>query len=135
MALGQFAIQTALYSRLNTDSNLTNTLGAGVYDEVQEGNSYPFVTIGRDSSIDYSTKDVDGSEYTVNFDIWSQYKGSKETKEIMDRIHDLLHDYSLSVTGYNLVNLRFEFGDILIDPDGITRHGVMRFRAIILGTS
>ena len=34
MALGQFAIQTAIYSRLNNDSNLTNTLGAGVYDEV-----------------------------------------------------------------------------------------------------
>ena len=61
MALGQFAIQSAIYSRLNNDSTLTNSLGAGIYDEVQEGNSYPFVTIGRDSSIDYSTKDVDGS--------------------------------------------------------------------------
>ena len=108
MALGQFAIQSAIYSRLNNDSTLTNSLGAGIYDEVQEGNSYPFVTIGRDSSIDYSTKDVDGSEYTVNFDIWSQYKGSKQTKEIMDRIHDLLHDYSLSVTGFNLINIRFD---------------------------
>ena len=97
MALGQFAIQSAIYSRLNNDSTLTNSLGAGIYDEVQEGNSYPFVTIGRDSSIDYSTKDVDGSEYTVNLDIWSQYKGSKETKEIIDRIHDLLHDYSLGL--------------------------------------
>ena len=56
-------------------------------------------------------------------------------KNIMDRIHDLLHDSNLSVTGFNLVNLRFEFSDILRDPDGITRHGVMRFRAIILGTS
>ena len=135
MALGQFAIQSAIYSRLNGDSNLTNTLSAGIYDEVQEGNSYPFVSMGRDGSIDYSTKDVDGSEYTINLDIWSQYKGSKETKQFMDRIHDLLHDYSLSVTGFNLVNLRFEFCDVLVDPDGITRHGVMRFRAIILGTS
>ena len=78
---------------------------------------------------------MSGSEYTINFDVWSKYKGSKETKQIMDRIHDLLHDYALSVTGFNLINLRFEFGDILIDPDGVTRHGVMRFRAIILGTS
>ena len=135
MALGQFAIQTAIFSRLKNDSNLTTTLGAGVHDEVQEGDTYPFVTLGRDSSIDFSTKDVDGSEYTINLDIWSQYKGSKETKQIMDRIHDLLHDSSLSVTGFNLVNFRFEFGDVLVDPDGITRHGVMRFRAIILGTS
>tara|TARA_Y100001970_G_C14226585_1_gene856057 strand:- start:1243 stop:1650 length:408 start_codon:yes stop_codon:yes gene_type:complete len=135
MAIGQFALQTAIYSRLNTDSTLTNTHGAGVYDEVQEGNSYPFVTIGEETAIDYSTKDVDGGELTVNIHVWSQYKGSKETKTIMDRIHDLLHDYNLSVTGYNLVNSRFEYSDIMRDPDGITRHGVMRFRAIILGTS
>jgi len=69
----------------------------------------------------------------VNLDVWSQYKGSKEVKQIMDKIHDLLHDSSISVSGFNLINLRFEFADIMRDPDGVTRHGVMRFRAIILG--
>ena len=58
MALGQFAIQTAIFSRLKNDSNLTTTLGAGVHDEVQEGDTYPFVTLGRDSSIDFSTNDL-----------------------------------------------------------------------------
>ena len=53
----------------------------------------------------------------------------------MDRIHTLLHDSSLSVSGFNLVNTRFEFMDILRDPDGITMHGVMRFRAVMLGTA
>ena len=41
---------------------------------------------------------------------------------------------SLNVSGFNLINLRFEFSDVLRDPDGVTRHGVMRFRAIILGS-
>ncbi len=36
-------------------------------------------------------------------------------------------------TEFNFINVRFEFGDIMRDPDGKTRHGVMRFRAIILG--
>ena len=130
MSIGQFALQSTIYSTLNNDSNLTSTLGAGVYDEVIEGSSYPFVAIGEETAVDYGTKDVDGGEFTV-----SQYTGAKETKNIMDRINDLLHDSSLSVTGFNLVNLRFEFSDILRDPDGVTRHGVMRFRAIILGTS
>jgi len=134
MAIGQFALQSAIYSRLNGDNTLTSTHGAGVYDEVQEGNSYPFITIGEETAIDYSTKDVDGGELTINIHVWSQYKGSKETKTIMDRIHDLLHDYSLNVTGYNLINSRFEYSDIMRDPDGVTRHGVMRFRAVILGT-
>jgi hypothetical protein len=135
MSVGQFALQSTIYSALNNDNTLTSTLGAGVFDEVTEGTTYPFVAIGEDTATDFGTKTEDGGQFTINIHVWSQYTGSKETKNIMDRIHDLLHDSNLSVTGFNLVNLRFEFSDILRDPDGITRHGVMRFRAIILGTS
>ena len=135
MSIGQFALQTTIYSTLSGDNTLTNTLGAGVFDEVLENATYPFVSLGEETAIDYSTKDLNGGEYTINIHVWSQYKGSKQTKEIMDRIHDLLHDSSLSVSGFNLINLRFEFSDIMRDTDGVTRHGVMRFRAIILGTN
>jgi hypothetical protein len=133
MSVGQFALQSAIYSALDV-SAITSTLSCGVYDEVVEGNSYPFITLGEETAIDYSTNNLVGAETTINVHIWSRYKGSKETKEIMDKIHDLLHDVSLTVTGVNLINLRFEYSDIMRDPDGITRHGVMRFRAITLGT-
>jgi len=135
MSIGQFALQSAIYSTLSNDNNLTQVLGAGVYDEVTEGATYPFVALGEETAVDYSTKDLVGGETTVNIHIWSQYKGSKETKNIMDKIHDLLHDSNLTVSGFNLINLRFEYSDIMRDPDGVTRHGVMRFRAIILGTN
>ena len=134
MSIGQFALQTTIYSTLSGDNTLTNTLGAGVFYEVLDNATYPFVSLGEETAIDYSTKDLNGGEFTINIHVWSQYKGSKQTKEIMDRVHDLLHDSNLSVSGFNLVNLRFEFSDILRDPDGVTRHGVMRFRAIILGS-
>lgn len=133
MSVGQFQLQSAIYSALNV-SAITSTLSCGVYDEVIEGNSYPFITLGEETAIDYSTNNLVGAETTINIHIWSQYKGSKQTKEIMDKVHDLLHDVSLTVSGVNLINLRFEYSDIMRDPDGITRHGVMRFRAITLGT-
>ena len=133
MTIGQFQLQSAVYSGLNV-SAITSTLSCGVYDEVIEGNSYPFITLGEETAIDYSTNNLVGAETTINIHVWSRYKGSKETKEILDKIHDLLHDVNLSVTGVNLINLRFEYSDIMRDPDGITRHGVMRFRAITLGT-
>ena len=135
MTIGNFALQSAIYTALNNDSTLTNTHGAGVYDDVPEGSGFPYVTMGEDASNDYGTKDLDGSTVSLNIHVWSQYRGSKEVKTIMDRIHTLLHDSSLSVSGFNLVNTRFEFMDILRDPDGITRHGVMRFRAVMLGTA
>ena len=133
MSIGGFALQSTIYSTLSGDSNLTTTLGASVFDDVPESTSFPYVQIGEDNVIEFDTKDVNGSETTLTLHIWSEYKGSKETKQIMDRVHDLLHDSSLSVSGFNLINLRFEFGDIMRDPDGKTRHGVMRFRAVLLG--
>jgi hypothetical protein len=133
MSVGQFALQSSIYTALNV-SAITTTLACGVYDEVVEGNSYPFITLGEETAIDYSTNNLVGAETTINIHIWSRYKGSKQTKEIMDKVHDLLHDVSLTVSGVNLINLRFEYSDIMRDPDGITRHGVMRFRAITLGT-
>ena len=133
MSVGQFALQSSIYTALNV-SAITTTLACGVYDEVVDGNSYPFITLGEETAIDYSTNNLVGAETTINIHIWSRYKGSKETKQIMDKVHDLLHDVSLTVSGVNLINLRFEYSDIMRDPDGITRHGVMRFRAITLGT-
>ena len=133
MSVGQFALQSSIYTALNV-SAITSTLACGVYDEVVEGNSYPFITLGEETAIDYSTNNLVGAETTINIHVWSRYKGSKETKQILDKIHDLLHDVSLTVSGVNLINLRFEYSDIMRDPDGITRHGVMRFRAITLGT-
>ena len=133
MSINQFALQTAIYTKLSTDNNLTSTLGASVFDDIPEETPYPYVQLGEDTAIDYSTKDQTGSEVTVNVDIWSRYRGSLQAKNIMDRVHTLLHDSSLSVTGSNFINMRFEFSDIIRDPDGITRHGVMRFRAIMLG--
>jgi len=135
MSFGQFAFQTTIFNALNNDSNLTQTLGASIVDDVPSGTAYPFISIGEARSTDYDTKTEDGGEITVELHFWSQYKGSKEVKQMMDRVHSLLHNSNLSVSGFNLINLRFDYSDILRDPDGITRHGVMRYRAIILGTS
>lgn len=134
MSIGQFQLQQALFTALNV-SALKTDLSCAVLDEVTQDQSYPFITLGEETTIDYGTKSQNGGETTVNIHIWSQYKGSKECKQIMDKVHDLLHDSNLSVTGFNLVNCRFEYSDIVRDPDGVTRHGIMRFRAIILGTN
>jgi hypothetical protein len=107
-------------------------LGATVRDDFPENSTYPFVQIGEGRAIEYGTKTSDGSQVALQIDVWSRYRGAKEIKNIMDRVHTLLHNQDLTVTGTNLINLRFEFSDSLRDPDGITRHGVMRFRAVML---
>ncbi len=130
MAYHGFAIQEALYSRLNGDSTLGG-LVTGVYDAVPDDTTLPVVVIGVGSSVDDGSKTLDAREYTINVDVWSDYSGLKQTKNIIKQVYSLLHEYALSVSGASLVDLRCEFTSELIENNGITRHGVMRFRAFV----
>ena len=49
----------------------------------------------------------------------------------MEQIYDTLNNASLSVSGGQAVNMKQEFLTTLVDADGITRHGIMRFRAVV----
>ena len=134
MALHSVELQKAIYSALGSDSALS-ALITGVYDDVPEGATYPYVVIGEQTAVNFGSKTLDGLEYTLTIHVWSQYRGRKEAKEIMEKIYDVLHESSLSVTGASLVNLRQEFETSLVDSDGITRHGVMRFRAVVFDSN
>ena len=48
----------------------------------------------------------------------------------MAEVTAALDRQSLALTGHRLVLLRFEFSETMLDPDGITRHGVQGFRAL-----
>jgi hypothetical protein len=72
-----------------------------------------------------------GSDFTLVVHTFSRYRGSKETKEIMSLIYDVLHESNLVVAGASN-NMRFEFSDIIKESDGLTTHGVQRFRIFVL---
>ena len=133
MALHSWELQKAVYSKL-TGASITDYAGSaitGVFDEVPEGTAYPYVVIGEETATNVSAKDKDLHEHTLTIHIWSQYRGNRDIKDIMKQVHDLLHNSSLSVSGASMVNMRQEFHTTLIEGDGITRHGVMRFRAVV----
>jgi hypothetical protein len=123
-------LQKSIFNALDGDSTL-QSLVTDVYDFVPESTAFPYVKIGEETSIDNGTKTLQGNEHTLVIHTFSRYRGSKEVKEIMSRIYALLHESSLSVTGASLVNLRFEFSDVIKENDGFTSHGLQRFRAVV----
>jgi len=123
-------LQKSIFNALDGDSNL-QSLVTDVYDFVPESTAFPYVKIGEETSIDNGTKTLQGNEHTLVIHTFSRYRGSKEVKEIMSRIYALLHESSLSVSGASLVNLRFEFSDVIKENDGFTSHGLQRFRAVV----
>lgn len=141
----EYVIQKAIYDKLIADTALANLLAVNtenntipaIYDNVPQavdsGNDsvFPYVTIGDDTMIDWDTDTSQGKEATLTLHVWSRYRGRKEVKEIQGAIYDVLHLSNLIISGYHSVLMLSEYSETLLDPDGLTRHGVQRFRLIL----
>ena len=128
----QWPLQQAVFAALSGDAALQTLIGnpARVYDHVPQDSPFPYVVVGEATTRPFDTKTEDGMEQTLTIHSWSRYRGFSETKQIMGAIVDALDQQALSVTGHELVLLRFEFSDSFLDEDGLTRHGVQRIRAL-----
>lgn len=122
-------LQKTVFDTLNTDVPLLAKV-TGVFDMVPGGTLFPYVTIGDARAKDWSSKTFTGQEHDFSIDVWSQDTGRMETKEIMALVHDALHDQALTVAGHELVNLRHTASEDMIEDDGITYHGILKFRAV-----
>ena len=127
-----FELQKTIFTTLNGDNTITSTFSATVHDHVPQGTSFPYIVIGEGTMTDESSaKTLDFNNFTLTIHIFSRNRGRKEAKQIMARIYELLHNQNLSVTGANHINTRFEFSDVIKENDGLTYHGVQRFRTIL----
>ena len=125
-------LQTTVYNALLANNPLTTKLGGNnIYDFVPENTAFPYVKIGDQTMVDDGTKTKKGTDFTLMIHTFSRYRGSKEIKEIMSLVYDVLHESSLSVSGA-MNNMRFEFSDIIKENDGLTTHGMQRFRVFVL---
>ncbi len=131
----QWALQLGIRTALIADGTLTALVPAArIKDHIPQPTVFPYISIGETSAGPFDTKTEDGMEQTFTIHTWSRHRGLKEVKQIMGAIVDVLDQAALSVSGHTLVLVRFEFSDTILDPDGKTRHGVQRFRAITQGT-
>ena len=127
-----FELQKTIFTTLNGDNTITSTFSATVHDHVPQGTSFPYIVIGEETMTDESSaKTLDFNNFTLTIHIFSRNRGRKEAKQIMARIYELLHNQNLSVTGAYHINTRFEFSDVIKENDGLTYHGVQRFRTIL----
>lgn len=117
-------LQKALYDRLKAKLTIP------IYDAVPEGAAFPYITIGEDSATDWSTKLTPGQEVESTIHIWSRYAGMAEVKQLIDQVIQSLTAAPLDLTpfGWQCVVHALVYNATERDPDGITRHSVLRFR-------
>ncbi|WP_434565157.1 DUF3168 domain-containing protein [Thermoanaerobacterium thermosaccharolyticum] len=116
-----FPLQKAIYERLK------NNLSCPVYDRDPDGAAMPYVTIGEDTAVDWSTKLEAGQEVTHTLHIWSDYNGMMETKQLINTIIQALTLTPLQVEGFFVVIARLDMVETMRDPSKC-RHGIVRFR-------
>lgn len=131
------AVQRALYQALDA------ALSVPVLDYVPPGQATPYVTIGDITTVEDGTKTEDGQEHTANVHVWTQaHRGRKAARDLMSAIYDALHNSeslqiddggSPPVASWGLVMCKHEYAEVNPDPDGITMHGVTRFRIVTQG--
>lgn len=120
-------LQKAVYDTLSAYVPLT----ANIYDDVPQDSDFPYVVVGDDAHADWSTDTELGVTAVVTVHTWSRARGKKETKELQGHIYDALNRATLAASGYNFVSIDLVSSESFIDADGLTRHGVQTFNAII----
>lgn len=128
--MNQWRIQEAIFARLSGYAPLAGRVGGRIYDAVPQDTEFPYVAIGEDDSTAYDDDVNLGADTDLTLHVWSRYEGRKEAKEILQLIYDALNRYPLVVAGAHTVLLDAEYQNTLLDPDGLTRHGVVRFRLL-----
>jgi hypothetical protein len=132
-----FELQVAIVARLKNDARLTTLIAGRVYDHVPRDNSgaitatFPYVTLGPDQELPLLADCLRATDFMLQIDVWSRAVGLPEVKRIARAVEDALHETELPLTDNAFVSLDYEGRDILRDPDGLTSHAALRFRAAV----
>lgn len=121
-------MKTAIYAICIGDQTLVNLIAKRVYTFVPQQTLFPYIRIGVIVGGDGGTKTSPGQTLTVPFDVFSREKGDLELDKIMRRIINLFHEKEPKIEAGVVSICRFISSTIQQDSDGITRHGVVRFR-------
>jgi len=117
----------AVYVALDATTGLTGIISESLSNE----NPFPKIWIEDGGADDWSNKDDNGLEAFVNLHVGSQKEGTKEIRGLMDKCHSALHNVDLVLANGQSVLCQFLRHDVVIDSDGITRHGIMRFKLLV----
>jgi hypothetical protein len=134
-------LAAAIFAALDGHAGLVALLGGPdakgrnrIYDRPPAGTLPPYVAIGDETANDYGSSSSigagDAQVHTLTIHTWSAQPSGLRLRQIMAAVRGALHERPLALAAGRLVYLRQEFKETMHDPDGVTHHGVQRFRAL-----
>jgi len=131
--MSAWALQQAVFAALVASDSIKDVVDdpPRVFDQVPRGARFPYIVIGEDKQSDWSTATDRGSEHLFTVHVWSRAPGAKEARVAAEAVAAALDGAALTVSGFNLVNLRWQQSDTTRENDGETIHAQLRFRAVL----
>lgn len=123
-------LQQAVWTRLNAQ---VGGSFVGIYHdapqaaESEDDAAFPYITLAYVSS-PWDTKEQTGATGLVQVHLWHRTHDNLARAALFDAVYAALHRHALAVSGTDYSDCLFESSDDFADPDGKTRHTVMRFR-------
>jgi hypothetical protein len=105
-------------------------LSVPVYDHAPQDQVMPFVEISQHTSDPVDTLATAYSEDFVTVTVWSDYRGSKQVRELLGEIYETLHDVMLTLDQGRAVICRVASRDARRDVDGVTYVGSATIRIV-----
>jgi hypothetical protein len=122
-------LQTKLYERLSLDPIISAKV-EGVFDYVEEGQTFPYITIGEPSMLPFTTKSKFGEELSIVIHSWSTYTGKKESYEILNLCLTALAS-RMDLNGFTIEKVDIDQIRVIDDADPRIKHGILRMKYTI----
>jgi hypothetical protein len=115
-------VQTAIFAALGPA-----LAPVPVLDHAGPNQNFPYVTLGEFVGGPADTLAEQGADLAITVHVWSRQPGMQETQQLMTRAKDALDRQRLPAAGFQWVDTIWTYAQTLREPDGMTRHGVLRF--------
>lgn len=132
MSNAKLELQKDIYAALIGNATLMAKIN-GVFDFIPDNQAFPFVRIGDIEFLDWGTQTFDGFEATIIIDLWHRpsSRGKAPLHSIMHDIYTTLHKNVFSIPNYSTMVSRFISSNIIVEEDGVTYHGITKFKLIL----
>lgn len=124
-------LQKAIIQHLKDDGAVNALVAQRIYDNVPAATPFSYISYGSDQVLQDDVSCITAYEVSIQIDVWSRSVGQPDMKRIAGAVRASLHDADLTLDNHALVLLEHEQTRYLQDPDGLTSHGALTFKALV----
>lgn len=128
---GSSEFQKAVFDALVADAGVHAVVADRIYDKRPASGEFPCITFGPEQSLENDADCITANEHILQIDCWTRNHGrQKPCKDIVAAVKSALHRQNLTIADpYALTAVRVTDTRVILDPDGVTAHGVVMVRA------